>query len=325
VRRRAFGVWAGCVCTAGGGLARAQGSRPARIAWISGSSVDRQSPFLQALRSGLEELGRIEPRDYRLELYWGEESRERLDPLVAEMLRTAPDLVVTQGPVVFNVLRSRTALPVLFAFSGDPVEARLVDSLARPGRNLTGISMMALELVGKRMEALAEALPRLKQVAVITNPGHAGERGELAASRAAAAKLGLNIEYLPIQGENGIEASLAAALRARCQAIVVFPDAGMMRLSERIAEFAIQHRMPAVSGWAEFVRRGNVLSYGPNVQQVYRRLASYVDRVLRGARPADLPVELPTTIELAVNLRAARAMGLGIPQSLLLRADEVIE
>ena len=325
MRRRAFGVWAGCVCAAGGGLARAQGSRPARIAWISGSSIDRQSPFLQALRSGLEELGRIEPRDYRLELYWGEESRERLDPLVAEMLRTAPDLVVTQGPVVFNVLRSRTALPVLFAFSGDPVEARLVDSLARPGRNLTGISMLALELVGKRMEALAEAVPRLKQVAVITNPGHAGERGELAASRAAAAQLGLNIEYLPIQGENGIEASLAAALRARCQAIVVFPDAGMMRLSERIAEFAIQHRMPAVSGWAEFVRRGNVLSYGPNVQQVYRRLASYVDRVLRGARPADLPVELPTTIELAVNLRSARAMGLGMPQSLLLRADEVIE
>lgn len=133
------------------------------------------------------------------------------------------------------------------------------------------------------------------------------------------------MQYLPFRGDSGLDSSLAAALQARCQAIVAFPDAGMMRLSERIADFAIQNRMPAVSGWAEFAKRGNLLSYGPNIRQVFRRLASHVDRVLRGAKPADLPVELPTVLELVINLRAARAMGLTMAPALLLRTDEVIE
>ena len=161
-------------------------------------------------------------------------------------------------------------------------------------------------------------------MALITNPAHAGEPGELAASQAAAARLGLQIEYLPFQNESELDPALDAALRSRCQALMVFPDAGMMRRSEKFAEFALRNRMPAVSGWAEFARRGNLLTYGPNVRQVYRRLASYVDRVLLGTRPADLPIELPTVIEHVINLRAARAMGLAIPQAALLRADELI-
>jgi putative ABC transport system substrate-binding protein len=325
MKRRAFGAWAACASWQVAAQAPVRGAAPARIAWISSSKSDRASVFLVALRLGLEELGRIEERDYRIDTYWGEDAAERLDPMVAEMIRSKPDLIVTQGPIVFNVQRSQTPLPVLFAYSGNPVEAQLVDSLSRPGRNLTGISMMALELVGKRMQALAEAVPDLKQVAVITNPGHAGERGELAASRAAASALGLEMQYLPFEGDGGLDASLAEALRTRCQALIVFPDAGMMRRSERFAEFAIKHRMPAVSGWAEFARRGNLLSYGPNVKQVYRRLAAYIDRILKGTRPADLPVELPTVIEHVINLRSARAMGLNIPRSALLRADELIE
>jgi len=283
------------------------------------------SPFLDGLQTGLQDLGRLDGRDYLIEAHWGDDSRERLDPLVAEMLRTRPDLIVTQGPIVYNVQRSKTALPVLFAFSGDPVEARLVDTFARPGGNLSGISMMALELVGKRMEALAEAVPDAKQMAIITNPGHAGEQGELAASQAAATKLGLNVEYLPFRDESGFESALSAALRARCQAIMVFPDAGMMRRSERFAAFAIQNRMPAASGWAEFARRGNLLSYGPNLRQVYRRLAFFVDRVLHGAQPATLPVEMPTVIEHVINLRSARAMGISVPRAALVRADALIE
>jgi putative ABC transport system substrate-binding protein len=325
VRRRAFGAWAACTAWPTGAQVPLRGAAPARIAWISGSQSDRASVFLAGLRLGLEELGRIEERDYRIDTFWGEEAAERLDPLVAEMLRSKPDLIVTQGPIVFNVQRSQTPLPVLFAYSGDPVEAQLVDSLSRPGRNLTGISMMALELVGKRMQALVEAVPGLRQIAVLTNPGHAGERGELAASRAAASTLGLEMKYLPFQGDGGLDASLAEALRAHCQAIIAFPDAGMMRRSERFAEFALKHRIPAASGWTEFARRGNLLSYGPNVRQVYRRLASYIDRMLKGTRPADLPVELPTVIEHVINLRSARAMGLTSPRAALLRADEVIE
>lgn len=325
MRRRAFGGWAACVSWQAGAPVLVRAATPARIAWITGAKRDQASPFLGALRAGLEELGRVEERNYRIDAYWGDDSPDLLDPMVAEMLRSKPDLIVTQGPIVFNVQRSQTQIPVVFAYSGNPVEARLVDSLPRPGRNLTGITMMALELVGKRMEALIDAVPGLKQVAVISNPGHAGERGELAASQGAAANLGLEMEYLPFQRDADLEAALSAALRSRCQAIIVFPDAGMMRRSERFAEFAIRNRMPAASGWAEFARRGNLLSYGPNVRQVYRRLASYVDRVLRGTRPAELPVEFPTVIEHVINLRSARAMGLAIPRSALLRADELIE
>jgi putative tryptophan/tyrosine transport system substrate-binding protein len=324
VKRRAFGAWAATSSLGLGAPIPLRAAASARIAWISASTLDSRSSFLDALKLGLGEHGRVEGRDYAVEEHWGDGSRERLDPLVAEMLRSKPDLIVSQGPIIFNVQRSQTALPVLFSYSGDPVEARLVDSLARPGRNLSGISMMALELVGKRMEALAEAVPGLKKVAVITNPAHAGEQGEFKASQAAAVKLGLQLEYVPFESENGLDAALASAVRSRSQALMVFPDAGMMRRSEQFAEFARQNRIPAASGWAEFARRGNLLSYGPNVRQVYRRLASYVDRVLLGTKPADLPIELPTVIEHVINLRAARAMGLVIPRSALLRADEVI-
>ena len=305
--------------------AATSGSRPARIALLSGARSDPRSPFLTALRLGLAEVGRVEDRDFRFEMHWGENSPERFDSLVADLLRTKPDVIVTQGPILYNVRRAGTELPIVFAFSGDPVAGGIVESWRRPGGNLTGISMMALELVGKRMEALTEAIPALRKIALVSNPGHAGERAELAASTAAAAKLSFDVEYIPLQGDGGLEPALATALRSRCQAMSVFPDAGMMGRSERFAEFATANRMPAVSGWAEFARRGNLMSYGPNVQQVYRRLASYVDRLLKGAKPSELPVELPTVIEHVINLRAARAMGLVIPRSALLRADEVIE
>ena len=301
------------------------GPRPARIALLSGARSDPQSSFLTALRLGLAELGRVEDRDFRFEMHWGENSPERFDSVVADLLRTKPDVIVTQGPILYNIRRIGTQLPVLFAFSGDPVAGGIVESLRRPGGNLTGISMMALELVGKRVEALNGAVPELRKVAFISNPGHAGESAELAVSQAAAAKLGLEIRYLPFSVDGELDATLSQTLSSRCQAIVVFPDASMMRRSERFAEFALKHRIPAASGWAEFARRGNLLSYGPNVRQVYRRLASYIDRMLRGTRPADLPVELPTVIEHVINLRSARAMGLTIPRTALLRADEVIE
>jgi putative ABC transport system substrate-binding protein len=325
VKRRVFAAWAAYAALPVRGQDRAPGSALPRIAWVSGARPDARSPFLGALRSGLGEAGRVEGRDFRLDTWWGDDSMERFDSLVAEMLRSRPDLIVTQGPVVFAVQRSRTPLPILFAYSGDPVEAGLVDRLPHPGRNLSGISMLSLELVGKRMQTLADAIPGLRRLALITNPGHAGERGELAASQAAASTLGLDVEYLPFRGDAGLDGALQGALRARCEGIVVFPDQGMMMRSERFAAFALQHRMPATSGWAEFARRGNLMSYGPNLQQVFRRLGSYVDRVLKGTRPSELPVELPITIEHVVNLRSARAMGLAIPHSVMLRADEVIE
>jgi len=325
VQRRAFATWLAAAALPAGAQAVVSGRAVPRIAWASGSRPDASSPFLAALRQGLAEAGRLEGRDFLLDAWWGDDSMERLDPLVVEMLRSRPDLIVTQGPVILAVQRSRTPLPVLFAYSGDPVEAGLVDSLPRPGRNLSGISMLSLELVGKRMQLLADAVPGMRRLALVSNPGHAGERRELAASQAAAVTLGLEVSYLPLRGDAALDETLQGALRAGCEGIVVFPDQGMMRRSERFAAFAQQHRMPATSGWAEFARRGNLMSYGPNIQQVFRRLGSYVDRVLKGTRPGDLPVELPVTIEHIVNLRSARAMRLPLSRSLLLGADEVIE
>jgi putative ABC transport system substrate-binding protein len=325
VKRRTLAAWLATAALPVRAQGVSPGSTSPRIAWTSGARPDASSPFLAALRQGLGEAGRVEGRDFRLEAWWGDDSIERFDPLVAEMLRSRPDLIVTQGPIVFAVQRSRTPLPVLFAYNGDPVEAGLVESLPRPGGTLSGISMLSLELVGKRMQLLAEAVPGMRRLALITNPGHAGERRELAASEAAAATLGLDVTYFPVRSDASMEETLQAALRARCEGIVVFPDQGMMRRSERFAAFAQQHRMPATSGWAEFARRGNLMSYGPNIQQVFRRLGSYVDRVLKGTRPGELPVELPVTIEHIVNLRSARAMRLPLSRSLLLGADEVIE
>ena len=301
------------------------GSRPARIALLSGAKSDPGSAFLTALRLGLAEVGRVEERDFRFEMHWGDNSPERFDAVVDALVRSKPDVIVTQGPILYNVRRSGTQLPVLFAFSGDPVVGGIVESLRRPGGNLTGITMMALELVDKRVEALTGVVPGLRKVAFISNPGHAGESAELAASQAAAAKHGLETRYVPFNDDGELDATLAQAVSSRCQAMVVFPDGSMMRRSERFAEFGIRNGIPAVSGWAEFARRGNLMSYGPNVQQVYRRLASFIDRVLRGAKPAELPVELPTLIEHVINLRSARALGLTIPRAALLRADELIE
>jgi len=322
---RAAAAIAGAAVVSLGAPDVARATAPPRIGWISSARRDPDSQFLAALRHGLRELGRLEGRDYQIDTWWAEDAVDGPDRVVAEMLRSNPDLIVTQGPIVFNVQRARVAQPVLFSFSGDPVEAGLVDSLARPGRQLSGISMLSLELVGKRIEALAAVMPGLRKVAVVSNPGHAGERSELATTRAAVSAAALEMEYLPLRGDAELDPTLANALRANCQALVVFADAGMIRRSERFAAFALQHRRPAVSGWAEFARRGNLMSYGPNVLQVYRRLASFVDRVLKGTRPAELPVELPTVIEHVINLRAARAMQLEIPRSALLRADELIE
>jgi putative ABC transport system substrate-binding protein len=195
------------------------------------------------------------------------------------------------------------------------VEGRLVESWARPGGYLTGVSFLSLALVGKRIELLKEAMPGLKRIAIIARPEHPGEQGELRASQTAAKAIGVALDY----------EALVAIPQLRCEAMVAFPDATMMRYSERIAAMAIKNRIPAVSGWAEFTERGNLMSYGPNLPASFRRMAYFVDRILEGARPADLPVELPTKFELMVNMKTARALGIVIPQSILLRAERVIE
>jgi putative ABC transport system substrate-binding protein len=214
--------------------------------------------------------------------------------------------------------------PIVFGFSGDPVEAGLVQSFARPGGRLTGVAMQSLELVGKRLELLKELMPRLARVAILANPAHPGEQLELKASRSAADRLALAVDYHPVRSAREFEAALGAVVAQRAEAIVAFPDALIMSQARALAAFSRQQRVPAVSGWSEFADEGNLLTYGPNLRETWRQAAGFVDRLLRGARPADLPVEQPSNYELVINLGTAAALGLQLPSSMAVRAERLI-
>jgi putative ABC transport system substrate-binding protein len=301
----------------------AQQTAPFRVGWLSLDRADG-SPFFEAFRSGLHDLGWVEGRNLAIEARWAAGSRERLEAMAAELVASKPHVIATQGGAL-QPFRGASTIPIVFGYSGDPVLAGFVESLARPGRNFTGVSFLSLELVGKRIELLKDAMPRLTRISILASPEHPGEQAELRASQAAAKALGLTLEYFPVRTEPELEQALSAIPRSRSEAVVVFPDALTLRTRERIARFGVEHRMPVVSGWAQYAESGCLLTYGPNLRVSYRRLATYVDRILKGAKPAELPVELPTSVELVVNLKTAKALGFTIPPAVLARADQVIE
>jgi len=322
--RRKFLAVVGTGALAAALSVRAQ-QRQFRVDWISSGREAEGAPFLSALRGGLRELGYVEERNLALQAHWSDGSRERLDQLAADLLRSKPDVIVTLGPAALAVRRAGVTTPVVFGFSGDPVEAKLVESFPRPGGNSTGISFLTLELAGKRIEMLKEVMPGLKRVAVVAQPQHPGDQAERRASQTAATAIGLTLDYFEMRGAAQLEATLAAVEKTRSDAVVMFPVLPLMSASARIAAWSVQNRIPAISGWALFADGGNLMSYGPNLRESFRRLATFVDKIFKGAKPAELPVELPTRVEFVVNLKAAKALGIAIPQSILLRADRVIE
>jgi putative ABC transport system substrate-binding protein len=294
-----------------------------RIGWLAGSAGPLPTPaYLEALRAGLLERGWVEGRNLTLDARWGD--RSNAAGLTTALLNLRPQVLVAQGAMVLGARTVDSAVPIVFGFSGDPVEAGLISSFARPGGRLTGIAMQSLELVGKRLEVLKELMPRLTRVAILANPAHPGEQLELRASRSAADRLNLSVQYLPVTSAREFELAFPALLRERAEAIVAFPDALVMSHAKVIAEFSRRHRVPTVSGWSEFADEGNLLTYGPNLRTTWNQAAGVVDRILRGARPADLPVEQPSSFELVINLRAAAALGLAIPATVALRADRVV-
>jgi len=305
--------------------ALAQPAKVLRVGWLS-NDAPTNSPFLEAFRNGMRDLGYVEGSNLVIEAKFGEGNSDRLDPLAVELVQWKPHIIVTQGgPATYPVIRAGATMPIVFGFSGDPIAGKLVKTLAHPGGNMTGMTFLSHELVGKRMELLKEVMPSLKRASVLARPQHAGEQAELRTTQLAANSLGLAIHYSPVTSDIELEKALDATLKSNSEAIVAFPDAGMMRYGEQIAAFSLKHRIPAISGWAQFANSGNLMSYGPNLRDVFRRLATYVDKIHKGARPADLPVELPTSVEMVVNMKTAKALGLKIPNSILLRADKVIE
>jgi putative tryptophan/tyrosine transport system substrate-binding protein len=296
-----------------------------RVSWLSSNPRARSERRLEAFLAGMKELGWEQGRDFTLEAAWDASSPEVLARHLAQLTQSPPDLIVSQGASVLALVRAGLRTPVVFAFSGDPVAARIVDSLQHPGRNFTGITLLALDLVGKRMELLKELSPAIRSVAVIANPAHAGVEAEREASLTAARKLGLAVQYHAVRSAAELDAVLSHAQASHAESIELFPDNRTMEYSERIAEFARRQRAPSISGWSDFAERGNSLAYGPIFTEVFRRLARHADRILKGAKPSEVAVELPTRVELVVNVKAVQGLGLRVPPALLARADRLID
>jgi putative ABC transport system substrate-binding protein len=305
-------------------LGAAQPRERPRIAWISMVSQTSRAGGLDPFLEGMARLGYQAGRNFELDERWGENSRETLERLALEALALKPALFVSQGPALQVARNLPAGIPVVFGTSGDPIEMGVAASLARPGGNLTGVTFLSYALVGKRVELLHEVAPKARRLAVISNPEHGGDAKELAATREAAVALGLQVSHYPVSNAQQIGSALAASAAARAEALVVHPDALMVEQRAAIARFSLERRVPVISGWAAIADGGGLMTYGPNLQECYRRLAHFVDRVLRGARPAEIPIELPSTVELVVNLKTAKALGITLPPAVLLRADRVI-
>jgi putative ABC transport system substrate-binding protein len=286
-----------------------------------GSGVSPDS--LEAFRQGLHGFGYVEGRNILIE-----QAKSTADPAqqAAELVSRKVDVVLALNTATARVARdSITTIPVVFVTFADPVGVGLVASLARPGGNMTGLTLMGGELAGKRLQLLREVLPRLARVAVLWNPANRDTEGALAETRAAARTLGVQLDVYSAKTVQELPAAFAAAARAGADAIFVLPDGMFFRERRQITALAEKSRLPAVYHWRAYAVAGGFMSYGSSLTASHRRAAYYVDSILKGAKPAELPVEQPTTFELVINLKAAKALGLTLPQSILVRADEVIQ
>jgi putative tryptophan/tyrosine transport system substrate-binding protein len=279
----------------------------------------------EAFRQGLRDLGYVEGQNIAIE-YRSGESSSRLADLATELSQLKVDVIVAQGAAANQAKMVAGASPIVFGMSGDPVEGGFVASLARPGGNMTGLTFLAFELVGKRLELLKEVVPKVSRVAVLANPAHPGEQRELRETQNTAQSLGATLQYLQVKASTDFDGAFEAVSKQHANALLVFPDAVTIAHRVRIAEFAAKSRLPSMFGWKEYVEAGGLMSYGPNIQDLYRqRIPIYVDKILKGTKPADLPVELPLRFELVVNLKTAKQIGLTIPPNVLARADKVIK
>jgi putative ABC transport system substrate-binding protein len=283
------------------------------------------SPYLAAFREGLRGLGYIEGQTITIDSRFAD-TQDGLVPLASELTRRNVDVMVVIGGTALRAARQATSTtPIVGGFSPDPVEAGWAVSLARPGGNITGMTFLSPELAGKRLEVLKEVLPGIARVAVLSNPGHGGYGQDWGELQVAARSVRVALQNLPVRGPGDLDKAFAAMNSERPDALMAVPDALTVQHRGRIAEFALRARLPTMHGWREFTDAGGLMSYGPSLRDGYQRLATFVDKILRGTAAADLPIERPTRFELVINVKTAKALGLTIPQSVLLRADDVIE
>ncbi len=295
-----------------------------RIGYLSIASGP--SPRTEALRQGLRELGYIEGKNITIEYRFAQEKADRLRGLATELVNLKVDLIVTGGPTATRAAQQATrTLPVVMAWGGDPVEARFVASLAQPGSNITGLTSMATELGSKRLGLLKEAVPHISRVAVLWNPSHSEASASFRETEGATRALGLSLESIEVRSAADLEGAFRRAVTRHADALTVLLDPVTLLNEAKVAELAARSRIPSIFYERRFATAGGLMAYGPLDEDLHRRAAGYVDKILKGAKPADLPVEQPTKFELVINLKAAKALGLTIPPSLLQRADEIIQ
>ena len=327
MRRREFitllGGAAASVAWPLAGRAQQAGKLPT-IGFLGVSTPSAWSHWVAAFGQRLRELGWIEGRTVAIEVRWAEGRSERFTEIATEFVRLKVDVIVTSGIAVIAAKQATSVIPIVFAVANDPVGTGLVASLARPGGNVTGLSLQQPDLAGKRLELLREVVPGLRGFAIMANVGNSSNVLEMGEVQAAARTLGLGAATFEIRRAEEI-APAFEALKGRADALYVCADPFLFTNRLRINTLALAARLPTIHGVREFVEAAGLMSYGPSYPDLFRRAADYVDKILRGAKPGDLPVEQPTKFELVINLTTAKALGLEIPPMLLGRADEVIE
>lgn len=302
------------------------GQAPARIAWVFPGSEPNTRGALAAFKQGMAEQGLHEGRQYLLDQRFAEGHYERFPALIESLLKQNPVLLLAVTIASVRAAQQATqTVPIVFVSTNDPVGAGIVSNLARPGGNTTGLSSQNEDLVTKYVELLHEALPRARSLALLSNPANLSNPRLAEVVRAAALKLGLTSQLVEVSSPGAMAAAFDAVLRQRPDALVTMPDAMFTDQRDAIAAFGLQRLLPVIAQQSEMVAAGCLLSYGASRPEIYRRAATYVKRILDGAKPGDLPVEQPTRFELIVNLKTAKALGIVLPQALLLRADEVIQ
>jgi putative ABC transport system substrate-binding protein len=322
MKRRAF------IAALGGAAAwplcaRAQPVKVPRVGYVFSFVPSEGRHLWEACRQGLRELGYVEGHNIVLEPRWAEGRHERLPALVAELVRLNVDVIVAAATPASRAAKAATStIPIVIVAVGEPVKVGLIQNFARPGGNVTGLSLLTPELSGKRLELMIDALRKLARVAVLMNPDNPVSAVFLEETTQAAEKAGIAVERWDARNPAEVEQAFAAAT---ADALIVFDDPAIWSYRAQVVRLAAARRMPAMYGLRDFVDDGGLMSYGPNRPDQYRRTAGYVDKILKGAKPGDLPVEQPTRFDLVINLKAAKSLGLEMPATLLARADEVIE
>jgi putative ABC transport system substrate-binding protein len=306
--------------------AEAQPAKLHRIGFLGNSTAELEANLIGPFREGLRDLGYVEDKNIVIEWRWAEGKYERFPALIAELIAAKIDLIVTAGtPASLAVKKATTSIPLVMIAVGDPVGTGLIQSLAHPGGNVTGLTSIAADLEGKRLELLREVIPKLSYIAVLWNPASPFQVVSEKEMQAAAQLLKIKVLSLGVRAQEQLDDAFATIRRERPGALSVLADRLFLHNRFPIMDFATKHRLPGVHAYVELVEAGGLMSYGPSYAGMHRRAAYFVDRILKGAKPADLPVEQPAKFELVINLKAAKQIGVTIPPNVLYRADKVIK